>query len=73
MVDFIYWRLICYPLLRASADELWVFIQRIWNALQEAGIHNLIYSIPHHIAELIATCGDYSKYLFWTHNIAFFL
>ncbi|GFT62059.1 hypothetical protein TNCV_3812211 [Trichonephila clavipes] len=46
----------------ASTDELLLCIQAIWNSLPQADVQNLFESMPHHIAALIAACGDYTKY-----------
>ena len=46
----------------ASADELWVRIQIIWNALPRADIQNLFDFTPRRVAALIALRGGYTKY-----------
>ena len=48
----------------ASAEKLWVRIQKIWNALPQAGIQNLFDSMPRRLAALIAARDGYTKYSF---------
>ena len=60
--DFVGRRLARDPRPVASADELWVRIQTIWNALPQADIQNLFDSMPRRVAALIAARGGYTKY-----------
>ena len=60
--DFVGWRLARDPRAVASADELRIRIQKIWNALPQADIQNLFDSMPCHVATLIAAHGGYTKY-----------
>ena len=60
--DFVGRRLARDPRLVASAVELWVSIQTIWNALPQADIQNLFDSMPRRVAALIVARGGYTKY-----------
>jgi len=62
--DFVGRRLTRDPRAVASANELWVRIQTIWNALSQADIQNLFDSMPRCVAALIAARGGYTKYRF---------
>ena len=57
--DFVGRRLARDPRPVASADELWVRIRTIWNALPQADIQNLFDSMPRRVATLIADRGGY--------------
>ncbi|GFV30798.1 transposable element Tc1 transposase [Trichonephila clavipes] len=46
----------------ASADELWLRIQTIWNTLPQTDIKNLFNSMPRRVAALIAARGGHPKY-----------
>ncbi|KFM72897.1 Transposable element Tcb1 transposase, partial [Stegodyphus mimosarum] len=46
----------------ASADELWVRVQTIWNALPQSDIQTLFDSMPRRVAALIAARGGHTKY-----------
>ncbi|GFX30756.1 transposable element Tc1 transposase [Trichonephila clavipes] len=46
----------------ASADELWLRIQTIWNTLPQTDIQNLFNSMPRRVAALIAARGGHIKY-----------
>ncbi|GFV23278.1 hypothetical protein TNCV_4779921 [Trichonephila clavipes] len=46
----------------AAKDELLLRVQAIWNSLPQAGIQNLLESIPRCIAALIVARDDYTKY-----------
>ncbi|GFV30995.1 transposable element Tc1 transposase [Trichonephila clavipes] len=46
----------------ASADELWLRIQTIWNTLPQTDIKNLFNSMPSRVAALIAARGGHTKY-----------
>lgn len=58
------WSMSCSLSSSASTDELWVYIQGIWNALLHADIQNLFESMLH-IATLIAVCDGASTTDFW--------
>ena len=54
--DFVGRRLVRDPRPIASADELWVPIQTIWNAFPQADIQNLFDSMPRCVATHTAAC-----------------
>ncbi|GFX22636.1 transposable element Tcb1 transposase [Trichonephila clavipes] len=55
-------RLACDPRPATSKDELLLRIQAIWNSLSQAGIQNLLDSMPRRIVALIAAHCGYTKY-----------
>ncbi|KFM57173.1 Transposable element Tcb1 transposase, partial [Stegodyphus mimosarum] len=60
--DVIGRRLARDPCPVASADELWVRVQTIWNALPQSDIQTLFDSMPRRVAALIAARGGHTKY-----------
>ena len=62
MWDFVRRLLARYPRPVASADELWVRMQTIWNALPQADIQNLFDFMSRRVSAFIAAHGGYTKY-----------
>ena len=60
-MGFVWLRLACDSCPAALKDEIWLYIQAIWNNLPQADIQNVFESMPHPTETLNATPDGYIK------------